>query len=189
MRGQVQRANLCKLDAGVLALPVHDDQLHMEPLFTEEFVLAVPATHPLADSGGPIDPSVLTGEHVLLLEEGMLLTWTGGARFDSQGALPWMQELRIRAKVVVPYDEHDQLRQTLLQVPPPLDDLPTELQVRIRQMAPRPRLSLRPLAYDALSLEASLSFDYEGTVVEGHAAEHLVPTGTPGIVIARERVS
>ena len=69
----LQRLRDGKLDAGVLALPVPDDQLHMEPLFTEEFVLAVPATHPLADSGGPIDPSVLTGEHILLLEEGHCL--------------------------------------------------------------------------------------------------------------------
>ncbi len=69
----LQRLRDGKLDAGVLALPVPDEQLHMEPLFTEDFVLAVPTTHPLADSDGPIDPSVLTGEHVLLLEEGHCL--------------------------------------------------------------------------------------------------------------------
>jgi LysR family hydrogen peroxide-inducible transcriptional activator len=32
-----------RLDAGVLALPLHDDQLHVEFLFEEPFVLAVPA--------------------------------------------------------------------------------------------------------------------------------------------------
>ncbi|MEQ4573375.1 MAG: LysR substrate-binding domain-containing protein, partial [Gammaproteobacteria bacterium] len=37
-----------KLDAALLALPLHDDQLHAEFLFEEPFVLAVPEGHPLA---------------------------------------------------------------------------------------------------------------------------------------------
>ena len=69
----LQRLRDGKLDAGVLALPVPGEQLHMEPLFTEEFVLAVPASHELARSEGPVDASVLAGEHVLLLEEGHCL--------------------------------------------------------------------------------------------------------------------
>src|SRR3546814_12404477 len=36
------------LDAGLLALPLHDDMLHIEPLFVEPFVLAVPISHALA---------------------------------------------------------------------------------------------------------------------------------------------
>jgi LysR family hydrogen peroxide-inducible transcriptional activator len=36
-----------RLDAAVLALPVHDEQLHAEFLFEEPFVLAVPENHPL----------------------------------------------------------------------------------------------------------------------------------------------
>ena len=31
-----------RLDAGVLALPIHDDQLHQQFLFEEPFLLAVP---------------------------------------------------------------------------------------------------------------------------------------------------
>jgi len=62
-----------KLDVGVLALPVHDDQLHEEFLFEEEFVLAVPTDHPLADTDGPSAVSVLAGESVLLLEDGHCL--------------------------------------------------------------------------------------------------------------------
>lgn len=61
------------LDAGVLALPVADDGLHVEPLFDEDFVLAMPTGHPLADSDEPLDPSVLAGEDLLLLEEGHCL--------------------------------------------------------------------------------------------------------------------
>src|SRR5690606_42073439 len=36
-----------KLDAGILALPIHDHQLHTENLFEEPFVLAVPQGNPL----------------------------------------------------------------------------------------------------------------------------------------------
>lgn len=62
-----------ELDAGVLALPVNHEGLRLQPLFTEEFVLAVPADHPLAASGGPVDLSVLAAEDLLLLEEGHCL--------------------------------------------------------------------------------------------------------------------
>jgi len=61
------------LDVGVLALPIHDDLLHVEPLFEEDFVLAVPAAHQLARTSGQVDASVLAGERVLLLEEGHCL--------------------------------------------------------------------------------------------------------------------
>jgi LysR family hydrogen peroxide-inducible transcriptional activator len=61
------------LDVGVLALPITDPLLHQEKLFTEDFVLAVPATHPLATTDGLVDVSVLATENVLLLEEGHCL--------------------------------------------------------------------------------------------------------------------
>ena len=40
---------------------MHDDQLHEELLFTEEFALAVPAGHPLAGDDGPVDLRVDAG--------------------------------------------------------------------------------------------------------------------------------
>jgi LysR family hydrogen peroxide-inducible transcriptional activator len=61
------------LDAGVLALPINDDQLHVEPLFEEDFLLAVPADHQLAGTTEPIPISTLARENVLLLEEGHCL--------------------------------------------------------------------------------------------------------------------
>ena len=61
------------LDVGLMALPEPDDLLHVEPLFEEDFLLAVPADHPLAKVGGRVDPSVLATENVLLLEEGHCL--------------------------------------------------------------------------------------------------------------------
>ena len=61
------------LDIGVLALPIHDDRLHVEPLFDEDFVLAVPADHALAASDGPVTMDVLAGQSLLLLEDGHCL--------------------------------------------------------------------------------------------------------------------
>ena len=61
------------LDAGLLALPIHADRMHEEFLFEEDFVLAVPSGHPLAQVEGPIPVSVIAGESVLLLEDGHCL--------------------------------------------------------------------------------------------------------------------
>ena len=62
-----------RLDAGLLALPVHDEQLHVEPLFEEPFVLAVPQSHPFAKRDKPLALHDLDREHLLLLEEGHCL--------------------------------------------------------------------------------------------------------------------
>lgn len=63
-----------ELDAGVLAVPVEDDQLTCAPLFREDFVLAVPTGHALADSDEPVTSTALGVEDdVLLLEEGHCL--------------------------------------------------------------------------------------------------------------------
>jgi len=68
-----ERLRSGQLDVGLLALPVHDDHLHCEPLFTEDFVLAVPSDHQLSRVDGPVSTSVLAGDNVLLLEEGHCL--------------------------------------------------------------------------------------------------------------------
>ncbi|MBB1088453.1 LysR family transcriptional regulator [Lysobacter sp. SG-8] len=61
-----------RLDAALLALPLHDDQLHVEPLFDEPFLLAVPRAHPMAERG-PLKLRDLDDQHLLLLEEGHCL--------------------------------------------------------------------------------------------------------------------
>lgn len=61
-----------RLDAGILAMPVHDEQLHVEPLFDEPFVLAVPRSHAMA-SKTSLQMRELDGQHLLLLEEGHCL--------------------------------------------------------------------------------------------------------------------
>jgi len=62
-----------RLDAALLALPVTDDALHVEPLFRENFVLATPAGHPLADPHSALSSTKLAAEDLLLLTEGHCL--------------------------------------------------------------------------------------------------------------------
>ena len=61
-----------RLDAGILALPIHDDQLHQEFLFEEDFVLAVPEGHPLA-ARTALKLGDLAEQNLLLLEDGHCL--------------------------------------------------------------------------------------------------------------------
>lgn len=68
----LQRLREGKLDAALLALPLHDDQLHAEFLFEEPFVLAAPQQHPLARRGA-LDATELSDETLLLLEDGHCL--------------------------------------------------------------------------------------------------------------------
>lgn len=68
----LQRLREGKLDAALLALPLHDDQLHAEFLFEEPFVLAAPQQHPLAGRSA-LDANELSDETLLLLEDGHCL--------------------------------------------------------------------------------------------------------------------
>jgi LysR family hydrogen peroxide-inducible transcriptional activator len=68
----LQRLRDGRLDAGILALPVHDEQLHIEPLFDEPFMLAVPNGHPMA-SKDSLHADDLREADLLLLEEGHCL--------------------------------------------------------------------------------------------------------------------
>jgi LysR family transcriptional regulator, hydrogen peroxide-inducible genes activator len=61
-----------KLDAGLLALPVTDDSLRVEPLFYEPFFAALPAGHALAKRE-VLKVADIMGEKLLLLDEGHCL--------------------------------------------------------------------------------------------------------------------
>jgi LysR family transcriptional regulator, hydrogen peroxide-inducible genes activator len=61
-----------RLDAAILALPLHDDQLHHEFLFEEDFVLAVPEGHALATKAA-LKLDDLGEYNLLLLEDGHCL--------------------------------------------------------------------------------------------------------------------
>ncbi|HEX7368667.1 MAG TPA: LysR substrate-binding domain-containing protein [Rhodanobacteraceae bacterium] len=68
----LQRLREGKLDAAILALPVHDDTLHAEFLFEEPFLLAAPDAHPLAGRR-TLKLADLENERLLLLEDGHCL--------------------------------------------------------------------------------------------------------------------
>src|SRR5215813_9325179 len=57
-----------RLDAAVLALPIHDDQLHAEFLFEEPFLLAVPEDHELSRRKA-LRLEDLSDQSLLLLED------------------------------------------------------------------------------------------------------------------------
>ena len=61
-----------ELDAALLALPVVADNLQIETLFEEPFMLAMPGAHPLADKD-EVELSDLVGSELLLLEDGHCL--------------------------------------------------------------------------------------------------------------------
>lgn len=61
-----------KLDAGLLALPVEDDSLRVEPLFYEPFFAALPAGHALTKRD-VLKVSDIISEKLLLLDEGHCL--------------------------------------------------------------------------------------------------------------------
>jgi LysR family hydrogen peroxide-inducible transcriptional activator len=61
-----------KLDAGLLALPVSDEALRVEPLFYEPFYAALPADHALAKRD-TLKVTELLQEKLLLLDEGHCL--------------------------------------------------------------------------------------------------------------------
>ncbi len=63
---------LGRLDAGLLALPIGDEQLHTEVLFEEPFVLVMPEGHPLAERD-EITLDDLKDQELLLLEDGHCL--------------------------------------------------------------------------------------------------------------------
>ena len=62
-----------RLDAGILALPLHEDSLHSEFLFEEPFLLAVSDEHPLAHQQGLLKLRDLSNQNLLLLEDGHCL--------------------------------------------------------------------------------------------------------------------
>ena len=65
----LRRVHAAELDLILLALPVPDHALHIESLFDEPFLLAVPPGHAMAKRKR-IRLEQLEGEEILLLEDG-----------------------------------------------------------------------------------------------------------------------
>ncbi|AMS32759.1 MAG: LysR substrate-binding domain-containing protein [Betaproteobacteria bacterium] len=68
----LRKLNDGELDCGILALPLPDDNLQVEFLFEEDFILAVPKQHPMAKQK-KVSLSDLAQESLLLLDDGHCL--------------------------------------------------------------------------------------------------------------------
>jgi LysR family hydrogen peroxide-inducible transcriptional activator len=68
----LERLKQGEIDAAILALPIEDDQLQTQALFDDEFYLAVPPGHALANKK-EVQQSELSAHRLLLLEEGHCL--------------------------------------------------------------------------------------------------------------------
>lgn len=62
-----------RLDVAVLALPTDATGLTEEPIYDEDFLLALPCDHPLADGDEPLCRDVLQGLDIVLLNQGHCL--------------------------------------------------------------------------------------------------------------------
>jgi len=127
-------------------------------------------------------------EPVLLLAGGLLFTRTHAARLDHGGAFHWIMMLRGQPTFRVPIKEADELLQQLLTLPQvPKLELPQELNFQHVKLTPKPRLRVRKpkergyyYGGQKPRLEAELSFDYEGQVIEADDS-------SPGIYQAQAR--
>lgn len=77
------------LDAILLAPPIDDDQVHVEPLFNEPFVFVAPSDHPLSKKAS-IRVEDLKTEKLLLLEDGHCLREHALAVCQLSGAIERM---------------------------------------------------------------------------------------------------
>lgn len=68
----LQQLKLGELDAALISLPVKDNEFVVEPLFTEEFLLAVSQQHPLSKRK-TLQLQDIVNSELLLLEEGHCL--------------------------------------------------------------------------------------------------------------------
>lgn len=69
----IERLRAGTLDAALLALPLQEEFLAVEPLFREEFLLAMPAGHAFATAPEPLPVEAMAGQELLLLEDGHCL--------------------------------------------------------------------------------------------------------------------
>lgn len=86
----VRRIARGELDGAILALVADLEGLEVEVLSEDEFVLALPATHRLAAGSQPVGLDDLSGERILLLDEGhcfrdQALAFCGRARIEELG--------------------------------------------------------------------------------------------------------
>ncbi len=115
-------------------------------------------------------------EPLVLLGSGFLFTKKMAARVDMHGAFDWVALMRRESRILVPYEQREELLQMLLRYPdlPPLD-LPEDYRYDEITMVPRPLLTIRKpekmaAGFQPDRLRGVLSFDYGGRVVRSDHA-------------------
>jgi superfamily II DNA or RNA helicase len=104
------------------------------------------------------------------------------ARLDAGGALAWIKHLRRVEKLRVPASQADRFLLELLAMPRvPALELPPELAYETVRPAPRPRLRVRRAegGWPHDQLDAEVTFDYDGVVVDASHPHHGVLEGQP----------
>ena len=144
------------------------------------WTLSVGVTRDGAGKKWVLAGSLRRGERIMQMSEPALIVpglvfWAGRfSRLDDAGAFLWVPLLRQAGTITVPISKTDEFLGQLLQMPrlPPLA-LPEELRYTEEAVAPRPRLVVKAArqAYGTPLLNAELSFDYAG---------HLVDADSPG---------
>jgi superfamily II DNA or RNA helicase len=111
---------------------------------------------------------------ILVLPEGFLVTRQTIARWDPDSDLAVLATLRATGPVTVALRDRATLAQTLSRAGVPDTDLPPELRLTTLQVTPWPRIRFNPLAGPPGSdrLLATVSFDYDGTIVPNDNASH-----------------
>jgi superfamily II DNA or RNA helicase len=114
------------------------------------------------------------GEPAALLSTQFLIVYGAIARLDHRGILPWLIELRQSGPAAVPAHEASSLIAAMAQSAVDPAHLPEPLRYEVIAATPRPRISMarsaRPQGQGTRDeLEASVEFDYAGTIVPASA--------------------
>lgn len=121
-------------------------------------------------------------EPALLLETGWVFLHDRAARFDPDGAFPWICTLRQTGGAPIPARDVDIFLQRLFATPHlPQVELPADLHIDIQTATPQIRLLVKQHPYDDQAIRAQLQFVYGSVIYPDGEAR-------PGQLDARTRI-
>jgi len=110
---------------------------------------------------------------MVLIDDGLLFTRQKAARFDARGAFNWVVLMRKHKLMTVPIEQGNELLGEILKSPQlPRFELPEEMRYEEIVVTPRPRLTIKEPQknyWGTQKLRGELEFDYDGTILSGHA--------------------
>jgi superfamily II DNA or RNA helicase len=108
-------------------------------------------------------------EPVVLLRDGLLIAGDSVARYEHHDSFGWIRVLRRDGPMMIPEEQKQSWLEELIGTSClPRLDLPEELRFVEQKVTPRPRLAVNrpPYSGPASDLNADLTFDYEGEIVD-----------------------